>query len=44
MTFIEERVREVFDRTYLMTLATQDAEGVWAADVIFIADDRARIY
>lgn len=32
-------VREVLERGYLMSLATLDDGGVWAADVIYIYDD-----
>ena len=35
---------EVLANTRLMSLATQDGEGVWVADVIFIYDDDFTIY
>lgn len=41
---IQKRVQEVFERTYLMTLATCDADGAWAADVIFVTDDQHCVY
>jgi len=41
---ILNRVREVFEQTYLMTLATQDDEGVWASDVIFVTDEVDNIF
>ena len=37
-------IREVLEKGYLMTLATHDAGGVWACDVIYIFDDNLNLY
>lgn len=37
-------VREVLERGYLLSLATQDEGGVWVADVIYVHDDGQIIY
>lgn len=41
---LKERAKEVLAQSHLMTLAVHDAEGVWAADVIFVYDEELRLY
>jgi uncharacterized protein YhbP (UPF0306 family) len=41
---IKALVKEVLEKGYLMSLATNDAGGVWVADVIYIHDDDLNIY
>lgn len=41
---IKELIKEVLDKGYLMSLATQDEGGIWVADVIYIFDDNLSIY
>lgn len=41
---LKERIREVLDKGYLMSLGTFDNAGVWVADVIYIYDDNLDIY
>jgi uncharacterized protein len=38
------RVTDVLTATHLMSLATRDADGLWAADVIFVHDDTLTLY
>jgi len=35
---------EVLDKTFLLSLATNDEKGIWVADVIFTYDDDLNIY
>ncbi|MBI5644534.1 pyridoxamine 5'-phosphate oxidase family protein [Candidatus Kaiserbacteria bacterium] len=44
MADLRALAKEVLDDAFLMTLATQDAEGPWAASVIFVADKDFNIY
>ncbi len=37
-------IREVLEKGYLMSLATNDAGGVWVADVVYVHDDNFNIY
>ncbi len=41
---LTRRTLEVLEKTHLMSLATQDAGGVWVSDVIFIYDDKRTLY
>lgn len=41
---IKKLVLDVFDKGYLMSLATFDDGGVWVADVIYIYDNNMNIY
>jgi uncharacterized protein YhbP (UPF0306 family) len=41
---LKERVKEVLEAGYLMSLATCDENGVWVSDVIFIFDEACTIY
>ena len=41
---IKTRILEVLSKGYLMSLATQDDEGIWVADVIYVYDDDLNIY
>ncbi len=41
---IKTRIKEVLEKTHLMSLATVDEGGVWVSDVIFIFDDDLHIY
>jgi uncharacterized protein YhbP (UPF0306 family) len=43
-TDIKQLILEVLDKGYLMSLATADKNGVWAADVIYIHDENLNIY
>lgn len=44
MIDIKKRIREVLNKTHLMSLATHDDVGPWVADVIFIYDEDMNIY
>lgn len=44
MINIRNRVLEVLEQTYLMSLGIQDDGGVWVSDVIFIYDENLNIY
>ena len=44
MINIKSRIFEVLDKSYLMSLATQDDNGPWVADLIFIHDEKPNIY
>lgn len=37
-------IKEVLEKSYLMSLATVDGGGVWVSDVIFVSDDKLNIY
>ncbi len=37
-------IKEVLDKSYLMSLATIDDGGVWVSDVIYVFDDELNIY
>lgn len=39
-----EPIQQILEGTYVMSLATLDDEGVWVADVTYIADDELNIY
>lgn len=39
-----ELVKEVLDKSHLMSLATIDDGGVWVSDVIYVFDDKLNIY
>ncbi len=41
---IKNLIKEVLDKSYLMSLATVDEGGVWVADVICIHDEGLSIY
>lgn len=41
---VKKLILEVLDKGYLMSLATIDAGGVWASDVIYVYDDELNIY
>lgn len=41
---IKDLIKEVLEKGYLMSLATQDDGGIWVADVIYIHDDELNIY
>jgi len=41
---LRERILEVYQRGYLMSLGTQDAGGVWVSDVIYIWDQELNLY
>ncbi len=41
---LNQLTREVLQRGYLVTLAVQDDNGVWAADVIYIFDEDLNFY
>ena len=41
---IEAVIREVLEKGYLMSLATVDDGGIWVSDVIYVHDDKFRIY
>ncbi|MDP3762541.1 MAG: pyridoxamine 5'-phosphate oxidase family protein, partial [bacterium] len=41
---IEQLIKEVLNKGYLMSLATLDDGGVWASDVIYVYDDDLNIY
>lgn len=41
---IQQLIKEVLDKGYLMSLATIDNGGVWVADVIYIHDNNLNIY
>jgi len=36
---IQKRIREILEKTHLMSLATRDENGLWVSDVIFIFDE-----
>ena len=40
----KELILEVLGKGYLMSLGTQDEEGVWVADVIYVYDEEMNIY
>jgi uncharacterized protein YhbP (UPF0306 family) len=44
MTDIRERIREVLEKGYLISLGTVDDSGVWVADVIYVFDNELSIY
>jgi len=44
MVDIRKRILEVLDQTHLMSLAINDSNGPWVADVLFIYDDNLNIY
>lgn len=44
MINIQDRVIEVLSKSHLMSLAIQDNEGPWIADVIFVYDEDLNIY
>ncbi len=37
-------IKEVLEKSYLMSLATVDDGGVWVSDVIYVFDDNLNIY
>jgi len=39
MEDIKQIIKEVLEKGYLMSLATQDSEGIWVADVIYVNDN-----
>ena len=41
---IKKLIQEVFEKGYLMSLATEDDGGVWVSDVIYVHDDELNIY
>jgi len=41
---IEELIKEVLEKGYLMSLGTVDGAGVWVSDVIYIFDDDLHLY
>ena len=41
---LKRLIHEVLAKGYLMSLATQDAGGVWVADVIYVFDDDLTLY
>lgn len=41
---LQHLTREVLEKGYLLTIAVQDNDGVWAADVIYIYDDAFNLY
>ena len=41
---IKARIKEILDKTHLMSLATMDDGGIWVCDVIFIYDDDFNLY
>lgn len=44
MSDVRELAQEVMRDAFLATLATNDAEGPWAASVIFVADEDLSVY
>ncbi|MEX1997054.1 MAG: pyridoxamine 5'-phosphate oxidase family protein [Candidatus Andersenbacteria bacterium] len=44
ITSIRQLIQGVLDKGYLMSLATVDESGIWAADVIYVHDDDLNIY
>lgn len=41
---LKARVLEVLENAHLLTIATTDSIGLWAADVVFVHDDNLAIY
>ena len=39
-----ELIKEVLEKSYLMSLATVDDSGVWASDLIYVFDEQLNIY
>ncbi|HMP67346.1 MAG TPA: pyridoxamine 5'-phosphate oxidase family protein [Candidatus Paceibacterota bacterium] len=39
-----KKVLSILDKTHLMSLATNDENGLWVADVIFLYDENLNIY
>lgn len=44
MKKIEKLVFQVFERGFLMSLATVDEGGPWVSDVIYVHDDKLNLY
>ncbi len=44
MTSIRLLVQEILEKGYLLSFATLDERGVWAADVIYVHDDSFTLY
>ena len=44
MTNIKQKITEVLEQGYLMSLGTVDDRGVWVADVIYVFDDDLNLY
>ena len=44
MNQTNQRIREIFEQGYLMTLATGDEGSVWANEVIYVFDDALNVY
>lgn len=41
---IKNKIKDVLNKGYLMSLATTDDRGVWVADVIYVSDEDLNIY
>ncbi|MFC1595261.1 hypothetical protein ACFL3E_02450 [Patescibacteria group bacterium] len=41
---IRDRIVEVLEKGYLLSLGTSDSGGVWVADVIYVFDKKLNIY
>ena len=41
---LKARVKEILEKTHLMSIATYDDGGVWVSDVIFVYDDDLNVY
>lgn len=41
---LRQRVREVLEQGYLMSLGFADGHGLWVADVIYVFDDELNLY
>jgi uncharacterized protein YhbP (UPF0306 family) len=41
---IKELIKNVLEKGFLMSLATQDDSGLWVSDVIYVFDDELNIY
>lgn len=44
MIDMRQRIKEVLEQGYLLSLGTADDGGPWVADVIYVADDDLNIY
>lgn len=44
MSEIQDLIKEVLDKGYLMSIGTVDNNGAWVSDVIYIHDDDLNIY
>lgn len=44
MTDVRQRMKEVLEKTHLMSLAINDEKGPWVTDLVFIYDNNMNIY